>query len=110
MKFVKKEGDASLSYYYCNIILAGERLIFLFAFPIIIIILMVCIQKTWIFSFLLLIQNYVYEMCVNLNSSVIRQKGESQNGCFKKLKHGKFSEKRIFLTPWYAHVRVHIKG
>ena len=110
MKFVKKEGDASLSYYYCNIILAGERLIFLFAFPIIIVILMVCIQKTWIFSFLLLIQNYVYEMCVNLNSSVIRQKSESQNGCFKKLKHGKFSEKRIFLTPWYAHVRVHIKG
>ena len=25
--------------------------------------------------------------------SVIRQKGESQNGCFKKTKHAKFSEK-----------------
>ena len=35
--------------------------------------------------------------------SVIRQKGESQNGCFKKTKHVKFSEKRIFLTTWYAH-------
>ena len=35
-------------------------------------------------------------------SSVIRQKGESQNGCFKKTKHAKFSEKRTFLTPWYA--------
>ena len=31
-------------------------------------------------------------------SSVIRQKGESQNGCFKKTKHAKFSEKRTFLT------------
>ena len=32
-------------------------------------------------------------------SSVIRQKGESQNGCFKKTKHAKFSEKQTFLTP-----------
>ena len=31
--------------------------------------------------------------------------GESQNGCFKKIKHAKFSEKRTFLTPWYAHVK-----
>ena len=31
-----------------------------------------------------------------LNSSVIRQKGESQNRCFKK----NFSDKRTFLTPW----------
>ena len=35
-------------------------------------------------------------------SSVIRQKSESQNGCFKKTKHAKFSKKRTFLTPWYA--------
>ena len=34
-----------------------------------------------------------------LKSSVIRQKGESQNGCFKKAKHVKFSKKRTFLTP-----------
>ena len=27
------------------------------------------------------------------------QKGKSQNGCFKKKKHAKFSEKRTFLTP-----------
>ena len=27
-------------------------------------------------------------------SSVIWQKGESQNGCFKKTKHAKFSEKK----------------
>ena len=40
------------------------------------------------------------------NLSVIRQKGESQNGCFKKKKHVKFSEKQTFLTPWYTHVCV----
>ena len=33
------------------------------------------------------------------NSSVIRQKCESQSWCFKKTKHAKFSEKRTFLTP-----------
>ena len=38
-------------------------------------------------------------------SSVIRQKSESQNGCFKKTKHVEFSEKRTFLTPRYADVR-----
>ena len=35
--------------------------------------------------------------------SVIRQKGESQNGCLKKTKHSKFSEKR-------KNVRVRIRG
>ena len=34
-----------------------------------------------------------------VNSSVIRQKDESQNGCFKKTKLATFSEKRTFLTP-----------
>ena len=32
---------------------------------------------------------------IKCNSSVIRQKGESQNGCFKNTKHAKFSEKHI---------------
>ena len=40
-------------------------------------------------------------------SSVVRQKGESQNGCFKKTKYVKFSEKRTFLTSWYAHLCVY---
>ena len=35
---------------------------------------------------------------------VIRQKGESQNGCFKKTKYAKFFVKQTFLTPWYAHL------
>ena len=55
-------------------------------------------------------QNKLFWVAVSLRvtviSSVIRQKGESQNGCFKKTKHAKFSEKRTFLTPWYAHVRI----
>ena len=36
-----------------------------------------------------------------VNSSVIMQKGESQNGCYEKTKRTKFTEKRIFFTPWY---------
>ena len=35
----------------------------------------------------------------NDNTSVLRQKGEFQNGCYKKTKHAKFSKKRTFLTP-----------
>ena len=49
--------------------------------------------------------DYLYFLRYWEISSVIRQKGESQNECFKKTKHAKFSEKRTFLTPWYAHVR-----
>ena len=33
-----------------------------------------------------------------ITSSVNRQKSKSQNGCYKKTKHTKFSEKRTFLT------------
>ena len=42
-------------------------------------------------------------------SSLIRQKAEFQNRCFKKTRDAKFSEKWTFLTPWYAHVRVRIR-
>ena len=45
-----------------------------------------------------------------MTSSVIRQKGESQNGFFKKTKHVKFSKKQTFLITWYVHVRVRIRG
>ena len=31
--------------------------------------------------------------------SVMRQKGESQNGCFKKVKHAKLSKNEHFLPP-----------
>ena len=48
----------------------------------------------------------VFNWILSINSSVIRKKGKSQNGCFKKTKHVKFSEKRLFLTPWYPHVCV----
>ena len=33
-----------------------------------------------------------------------------QNGCFKKTKHARFSEKQTFLTPWYAHIRCSFFG
>ena len=44
-------------------------------------------------------------------SPVIRQKGESQKGCFKKTKHAKFSEKKtkIFSTP-VMHTYVCVSG
>ena len=32
----------------------------------------------------------------------IGKKANLQNECYKKTKHNKFSEKQIFLTPWYA--------
>ena len=45
--------------------------------------------------------------------SVIGQKGKCQNGCFKKRKHAKFSERRPFLTapptlslPWSTRFEV----
>ena len=37
------------------------------------------------------------KVCNFYKTSIIRQKGESQNGYFKKTKHAKFSEKRTFL-------------
>ena len=48
-------------------------------------------------------------MFLNLNKveiklSVIRQKGESQNGGHRKTKHTKISEKLTFLTPWDCKV------
>ena len=45
-----------------------------------------------------------------IHSTVIMQKGESQNGVNKKAKHAKFSEKRKFLTSWYAHAIRSIKN
>ena len=44
-------------------------------------------------------------------SSVIRQKGESQNECFKKTKHVKFSEKSVkiyIIDVWRGHSSVFI--
>ena len=46
----------------------------------------------------------IWKLFECITSSVIGQKGESQNGCFKKTKQAKFSDKQIFLTPWYECV------
>ena len=37
-------------------------------------------------------------------------RSKSQNGCFQKTKHARFSEKRTFLTPWYAHIHCSFFG
>ena len=37
-----------------------------------------------------------------LNSSVIRQRSESQHGCFNKTKQAKFSEKETFLSSLFS--------
>ena len=52
------------------------------------------------------LKHFIFEWLhlLSCNLSVIKQKGESQNGCFKKTKHAKFSEKRIFLTPQRYHL------
>ena len=44
------------------------------------------------------------KVILNYYCSIIREKGESQNGYFKKTKHAKFSAKTNTFTPWYAHV------
>ena len=36
-----------------------------------------------------------------------KAKERISNGGNKKAKHAKYSEKRIPLTPWYAHVRAY---
>ena len=43
-------------------------------------------------------------MVTMINSSVIKQKDESQNGVKKKTKHPKFSEKTNFLYPPNTHM------
>ena len=42
--------------------------------------------------------------------SAIRRKGQSQNGCCQRTKPAEFSEKQLFLTPWYAHAFYLITG
>ena len=44
-------------------------------------------------------------ICLGKGSPVIRQNSQSHRGCFKKTKYAKFSKKRTFVTPRYAHVR-----
>ena len=43
--------------------------------------------------------HYSTNLIGNFKYSVIRQKGESQNGCFKKTNHVKFSEKTNIFYP-----------
>ena len=47
-------------------------------------------------------------ICAHMIKSVIRQKGESQNGGNKKSKHAKFSEKTNFSYPLHTHIETNI--
>ena len=59
-------------------------------------------QKTLKFSY----NFYGVRICNSGDKSLaIRQKAESQNGCYKKTKHTKFSEKRTFVTSL-----IHVSG
>ena len=51
-----------------------------------------------VFSWTTLSKNIRVSLKIQI-SSAIRQKGESQNGCIKKAKKAKFSEKKNFLPP-----------
>ena len=44
-----------------------------------------------------------------LNSTVLWQEDKSQNGCFKKTKHNKFSEKNKHFLPPNTHMYVDAK-
>ena len=55
--------------------------------------------KSFVYCTFLLIYHLFLSASTFITWSVIRQNGESQNGCFKKTKHAKFPEKRTFLTP-----------
>ena len=64
-------------------------------------------SKVRLITFILLNMCEVLDcFCNQSKSSVMRQKGKSQNGGNKKAKHAKIPKKRTFLTPWYAHVHV----
>ena len=68
-------------------------------------------KKLTVFNKVQLICNFFPGVLNNI-SSIIRQKAESQNGCFKKTKHVKFCEKTNISKPWtfLKHVRVRISG
>ena len=57
------------------------------------------LKYVWTFFNIMHERIELYNVDILQFSSVIRQKGESQNGCYKKTKHAKFSEKGTFLTP-----------
>ena len=53
--------------------------------------------------FIRAVRNQAWTKKMYDSSLTIRQKDEPKNGCYKKTKYLKFSEKQIFLTTWYAH-------
>ena len=66
-------------------------------------------NSTWIFFTIFTYSSqHIAQVLLTVSSLVIRQKGESQNWCFKKTMHAKFSDKQTFLTVWYVlHYRLY---
>ena len=60
------------------------------------------------FYYVLRIRNRTVNLICCHKPSVIRQKGESQNGFFKKTKHVKFSKKKNISYPLITHTIVFI--
>ena len=52
--------------------------------------------------------NLSFRVTSNYISLVIKQNGESENGCYKKTMHVKFSEKQTFLIPWNVHFQIRL--
>ena len=76
------------------------------SFTVFILIWFLPIMSKWLhFVLMWLCTHVIYWVEWTGISSVIRQKGEFQNGGSKNTKHTKLSKKQRFLTPWYAHVR-----
>ena len=62
-------------------------------------------KYAWASSFISELDWLDYHQRLDDRSSVVRQKGESQNGCFEKMKHVKFSEK---INISYPLIRTHM--
>ena len=58
-------------------------------------------------SFKLANVKFIFKMVEIVMSQIVGNKAKRRisKWVFQEKKHAKFSEKRTFLTPWYAHVR-----
>ena len=92
--FCKKNISFDVSFYFLSCVIVHVNILLVISY------LSDVLAKVWHWAK----TNYQAHWYSQIQLPVIRQKGQSQNGCFKKTKHVKFSEKRTFLTPWYTHI------
>ena len=87
--FYKKNISFDVSFYFLSCVIVHVNILLVISY------LSDVLAKVWHWAK----TNYQAHWYSQIQLPVIRQKGQSQNGCFKKTKHVKFSEKRTFLTP-----------